>query len=450
MRIAAAIFDMDGTLIDSMPMWRAVMDWLLERHGATMTDELFASIESLALRDTCARLHDEWGLGDSGECLYEEVCAYVRNAYEHEVRLFPGAREFLDELAAAGVPMALASSTPRREVACGLAAHDLGRYFQAVVSTEDVGGRDKDFPDVYLEAARRLGADPRDTWVFEDAPFGVRTARRAGFAVCGLINDHDGRREEDVRPWCDVFVHGFGELSLALLRDCERPGRVHGAPLRALVVDGSPCPSSPALVAELAAGADWVACVDGGARACREAGVVPQAFVGDCDSAGAEDADWARAQAATCIRFPAEKYATDLALALDCARHEAERREAPLDLTLTCASGGRPDHALAVLGLLAGAGAASARIVEDGHEMRLLSPAGCATWQLGPEALGRTFSAIALEGGTRVTLEGMRWELDDFGLERLGDRGVSNVVTAPYARVTCEFGTLAAFLLWEA
>lgn len=147
------------------------------------------------------------------------------------------------------------------------------------------------------------------------------------------------------------------------------------------------------------------------------------------------------------VSFPPEKYATDLALALDCARHEAARREAPLALTLTCASGGRPDHALAVVGQLAGARCASARLVEDGFEMRIVSAEGESRWELGPGALGRTFSAIAVAPGTRVDEKGMRWELADKPMELLGDLGVSNVVTAPDASVTCRAGAVAAFLL---
>ena len=147
----------------------------------------------------------------------------------------PGVRRLLDELAAAGVPMVVASSTPVRELRCALSAHGLDGDFQDVVSTEDVGGRDKEFPDVYLEAARRLGTPVEGTWVFEDAPFGVRTSRRAGFPVVGILNEHDGRREEDIRPWADVFVHSLEEVSLPLLRDYERPAAEKGAPLRALV-----------------------------------------------------------------------------------------------------------------------------------------------------------------------------------------------------------------------
>ena len=445
MDVSGVIFDCDGTLVDSMGVWREASAWLIEESG--VGDVPFDRIESLSLRDTCAMLHDEMGAEATADELYEGVCARVREAYANDVQIMPGARAFLDELAAAGVPMVIASSTPVRELRCALAAHGLEGYFADLVSTEDVGGRDKEFPDVYLEAARRLGTPRETTWVFEDAPFGVRTARRAGFAVVGLFNDHDGRREEDVRPWCDIFAHGFAELSLALLHDYERPAAAHGAPLRALVVDGSPESSSPVLVARLADEADYVIVADGGADVCRAAGVAPDVFCGDGDSAGSEAAAWARAAARTCVSFPAEKYATDLALALDCAQHEATRRGAPLAVTLTCASGGRADHALAVVGLLAGVGAASARIVEDGYEMRVLRPEGEARWELGPEAVGRTFSAIAVAPDTRVDERGMRWELSDKPMELLGDLGVSNVVTSPEAAIVCRFGVVAAYLL---
>ena len=445
MEITGAIFDCDGTLVDSMGMWSHAFTWLCERYGVEGVP--MERVESISLRDGCALLHDEYGAGSSVGEVYEDMCAHVRDAYEHEVPLMPGAREFLDELAAAGVPMILASSTPVRELRCALAANDLAGYFVDVVSTEDVGGRDKEFPDVYLEAARRLGTPRSSTWVFEDAPFGVRTARRAGFPVVGLMNDHDGRREEDVRPWCDVFVHGYAELSLALLRDYERPARAAGEPLRALVVAGSPEPSAPGLVSLLAEGADYVVCADGGADVCRAAGVVPDVLCGDGDSASAAAAAWAASAARTLVTFPSEKYATDLALAIDCARHEASRREAPLALTVTCASGGRPDHALAVVGQLAGSGAASARIVEDGYEMRIVSEEGERAWRLGPDAAGRTFSAVAVAPGTRIDERGMRWELEDRPMGLLDDLGISNVVTSPEAEVVCRAGAVAAFLL---
>ena len=445
MDVSGAIFDCDGTLVDSMGMWTHAYEWLYDHYGSEGAP--MDVVEPMALADACRLFHDEYGMGSSGEEVYETLTAHVRDAYEREVALMPGAREFLDELSAAGIPMIVASSTPKRELWHALCAHGLDGYFMDAVSTEDVGGRDKEFPDVYLEACRRLGTPRETTWVFEDAPFGVRSARRAGFAVVGLMNDHDGRREEDVRPWCDIFCHGFAELSLSLLADFERPGVERGAALRVLVIDGSPEPSSPKLVRALADEADYVVCADGGADVCRAAGVAPDVFCGDSDSASGDTVAWARAAARTCVGFPVEKYATDLALALDCARHEAARREAPLAVTLTCASGGRPDHALAVVGLLAGAGCASARIVEDSYEMRVVSAEGESSWELGEAAVGRTFSAVAVAPGTRVDERGMRWELTDKAMGLLDDLGISNVVTSPDAQVACRAGAVAAYLL---
>lgn len=83
------------------------------------------------------------------------------------------------------------------------------------------------------------------------------------------------------------------------------------------------------------------------------AGVTPDVFCGDADTASEDSAQWARAHAKKDIRFPKDKYATDLSIAFDCAEHEARRRGVPLSLTLTCASGGRPDHFLGVIGQLA-------------------------------------------------------------------------------------------------
>lgn len=448
-----AIFDFDGTLVDSMSLWREVLWRAARRRGVdwAKTDAVafFDSHEDVSTRDVCAPVqarHPE--VWTSPEALYDDVCDEVRRAYEGEVRLLPGVRAVLGSLAQAGVRMAVASSTPSLLVRAGLAAQGIEGLFSAVVSTEDVGGRDKQFPDVYLEAARRLGVAAGRCWVFEDAPFGCASARAAGFRVCALWNDHDGRDPEALAAVSDMLAHGWAEVSLPLLDDfaVPAPAPEPARPCRVLVVDGSPCPSSPALVAALAREADYVVAADRGAMACRAAGVVPQAFVGDADSCDAPTAAWAREVALRTISFPAEKYATDLALALDAARHEAARRGAPCALTLTCASGGRPDHALAVWGLLARAADAAPRLVEDGFEARVLAPGGASCWELGPRALGRTVSVLAPVDAV-VSERGLRWELERRRLSAGSDEGVSNVVTSAGARVECSGGVACVVLV---
>ena len=105
------------------------------------------------------------------------------------------------------------------------------------------------------------------------------------------------------------------------------------------------------------------------------------------------------------------------------------------------------DHALAVFGVLAANGDLAPVLVEDAFECRVLSPRGRMSWRLGPDAEGRGFSFVALADGTVVSERGMRWELDHFRVDALRDRGISNVVVAPDAGVTCHEGILAAFLL---
>lgn len=214
-------------------------------------------------------------------------------------------------------------------------------------------------------------------------------------------------------------------------------------------MNGSPEQSSAQLVAKLADASDYVIAADRGAEVLRRANRKPDVFCGDADSATDGAARWAHGLAHTDIRFPSEKYATDLALALDCARHEAARQDARLHVTVTCASGGRPDHLLAVFGLLARSADASPHVVEDAFECHVLSPDGESAWQLGsePGAQGATFSTLALAEDTVVSEHGVKWELDQRRLAPLDDLGISNVVTSPEAEVFCHSGVLAVFLI---
>ena len=137
MAIRGAIFDCDGTLVDSMHMWSHVMIELARTHGCTSVDQSFFNrVESVTLREGCKIMHDELGIDAPVDDLYEEVCAIVRHHYSTDIPVMPGAHDFLEELAAAGVPMVIATSTPLREARVALEAHGLSRYFMDIVTTE--------------------------------------------------------------------------------------------------------------------------------------------------------------------------------------------------------------------------------------------------------------------------------------------------------------------------
>lgn len=220
--ISGAIFDCDGTLVDSMPMWYGAFDHLLEAHDVTAPAGFKERVEPMTIPDACALIHAELGIGESPQALVDELEAHVAHEYATSIREIPGAHAFVESLAAAGIPMIVATSTTSRLVRDALAVHGLLGFFADVICTAEVrDGRDKDCPDVYLEALERLGTPLAETWVFEDAPFGVQTARRAGFHVGAIYNEGDGRDEGFVRAWADVFSRGYTSLSLDVIRSFD-------------------------------------------------------------------------------------------------------------------------------------------------------------------------------------------------------------------------------------
>ncbi len=447
MPIRGIIFDFDGTLLDSMGYWANASYQIMTENGVADPEAAFAVSEKHPLFDACQIWHDRFGARQQGPQMFERISAVMKDNYAHRIKPYPGERDFLDSLRAAGVRLCVATSSVPAAVREALAANDLDGYFDFVLGTDEVG-RGKEFPDVYLEASRRLGTSTEDTWVFEDAPFGLRAAKRAGFHTVCIFNGRDGRDEGLCRAWSDIFSHEYIGMTLDLLQDyADAPDDAAGV-LNVIVVDGSPEPSSSKLVAHLAGRADYVVVADRGAEVLHEAGVIPDVYCGDADSVSTEAHEWALAAATRHIGYPSEKYATDLAIAIDCAKHEAARQGRGLALTLTCASGGRTDHALAVLGQLARNADAAPREVEDDFECRILSPCdgGCQSWALGETAVGKTLSVIAVAPGSVVSEVGMQWNLDQASLPLLDDTGVSNVVKAPDAKVTAHAGAVAVFL----
>lgn len=454
MQVTGAIFDCDGTLVDSMCVWHNVFSAVLPKYGKTVDPDIFDRVEAVSLIGGCQICVDELALPVTAETLYEEFCAYATDQYQHHVSIIPGAKEFLQELYDAGIPLAVASSTPVREVRAALAAQGIEHLFKTVVSTEDVGGVDKVEPDVYLEALRRLGTDKVTTWVFEDAPFGAQTAQKAGFPVVALYNDHDGRDPVFMREHSNIFAHTYGELSLLRLCDYERPltsAPSGEKPLEVLVVGGSPEAVSKTTLSTCVQSADYLIAVDHGADACRAASVVPQLALGDFDSASAETLSWLKEQQVPCMKFNADKYDTDLALALKSAEYEAIRRNSKLSLTVVSTSGGHLDHQLVVLGLLAAwakTGKAKVRVVENDFEMRFLVADQIDSWQLNASATGKKISLVALSEECEVSESGMRWNLNHEKFTLLGDDGISNIVEAGEAWVKCEKGCLLV-QLWN-
>lgn len=208
---------------------------------------------------------------------------------------------------------------------------------------------------------------------------------------------------------------------------------------KVLVVCGSPEVASPELLCHLAGECDHVVAVDRGLDALLGAGLGCDVNVGDADTVS--DAGRALVDAAEAFeveRHDPYKDYTDLALALDAVR----RRWQGAEVVATCATGGRPDMALSVLGLLAGYADAPVWIEEDEVTARILHQDE--TWTI-EGAEGKTFSIIAISPNTEVSEHGLEWELDHSPLALLADTGISNIVRST-AEIEVHTGTAIAYL----
>lgn len=211
---------------------------------------------------------------------------------------------------------------------------------------------------------------------------------------------------------------------------------------KVLVVCGSPVVASADLLRRLAKECDYVVAVDRGLDALLSAGLGCDVYVGDADTVS--DAGRALVDAATDFeveRHDPYKDYTDLALALDSVR----RRWPGAEVVATCVTGGRPDMALSVLGLLAGYKGAPVWIAEDEITARILH--GGESWAI-EGAEGKTFSIIAIAPNTEVSEHGLEWELDHSPLGLLADTGISNIVRST-AKIEVHTGTAIAYLLHQ-
>lgn len=211
---------------------------------------------------------------------------------------------------------------------------------------------------------------------------------------------------------------------------------------KVLVVCGSPVVASSELLRQLAGECDHIVAVDCGLDALLSAGLGCDVYVGDADTVS----DAGRALVDAAKDFEVERHNpykdyTDLALALDTIR----RRWPGAELYTTCATGGRPDMALSVLGLLAAYTDAPVWICEDETTVRILHAGE--SWTI-EDATGKTFSIIAIAPNTVISEHGLEWELDHSPLGLLADTGVSNIVRST-ARIEVHQGVAIGFLLHQ-
>lgn len=209
--IEAVLFDLDGTLVDSMWMWPQIDKEFLNDRGFEVPEGLKADIDGLSMSEDAVYFKKRFNMPDSEDELIDIWNNMALHHYEEDVRLQPGAEEFLYFLRRKGIRMAVVTSNSRVLCEAALRANDVEDYFGAIVTSEDVSHGKPD-PEGYLTAANMLGATPHDCIVFEDLPAGLTAAHEAGMTPIAFDDDYSRAYLDEKQALCHLIISDYREL----------------------------------------------------------------------------------------------------------------------------------------------------------------------------------------------------------------------------------------------
>ena len=207
----AFIFDLDGTLLDSMGMWATFGSEYLKTKGISdIPENLREVLTPLSLLEAADYFRGQFGIPMSAMEICEEINAMLAHKYQHEIELKQDALEFLQ--VNADCKMCIATATDRCLVEYALERLGIAPYFEFVITSAEVGNS-KQNPDIFLQAASRLGVDVCDCIVFEDALHAMKSATAAGFYVVGIYEQEFETDLEEIKKTAHSFVHSLKEFS---------------------------------------------------------------------------------------------------------------------------------------------------------------------------------------------------------------------------------------------
>ncbi len=207
--IDAVVFDLDGLLLDSEQFWDTVREQYVHDRGGRWHERAQRDMMGMSSTEWSRYVHGELGVPDPPEEIVREILGRMMDRYREHLPVIPGAREAVERLAARW-PLGLASSSNRELIDLALELLGVPNLFEVTVSSEEVD-RGKPAPDVYLEAASRLGVESTRAAAIEDSHNGIRAARAAGMRVIAIPNPHFPPDEEALAQ-ADVVLRSLEEL----------------------------------------------------------------------------------------------------------------------------------------------------------------------------------------------------------------------------------------------
>lgn len=221
-KIRAVIFDADGTLVDSMPMWNSITYEYAALKGVYAPPGLSKTLNAMCLEQCAAYYRDVLGVPGTLSAITAEIVEMAREKYRTAVPEIPGAAEFAAALRARGIHTAVATASDLKTLWPALERLSIAPGIEAAESCTTVG-KSKESPDIYLKCAVDFGASPAECVVFEDALYAVRTAKKAGFSVVGVLDPAQTAEERaEFLALCDRCISDYTALLGELLPPEDR------------------------------------------------------------------------------------------------------------------------------------------------------------------------------------------------------------------------------------
>lgn len=206
--IKAVIFDLDGSLVDSMWMWRAIDIEYLGRFGIPLPEDLQSRIEGMSFSETAVYFKEHFPIPDSIDQIKEDWNRMAWDKYANEVPLKPGIPEFLERCREEGIKLGIATSNSRQLVENIAKVHNLRNYFSCIMTGCDVA-HGKPSPDIYLAAAEGLDCPPSKCLVFEDIIPGIQAGKAAGMRVCAVEDAYSVNDRERKKALADYYISDY-------------------------------------------------------------------------------------------------------------------------------------------------------------------------------------------------------------------------------------------------
>lgn len=212
-KIDAVIFDLDGSLVDSMWMWEQIDVEYLGRFGIPLPENLQSVIEGMSFTETACYFKEHFPIPDPVEKIKNDWNEMAWDKYRNEVPLKKGVEPFLDYCLNRKIKLGIATSNSRELVENIASVHGLDNYFSCIMTGSDVK-KGKPSPDIYLEVAKELKVKPSNCLVFEDIVPGILAGKAAGMKVCAVDDAYSADRREEKKELADYYIEDFTELEL--------------------------------------------------------------------------------------------------------------------------------------------------------------------------------------------------------------------------------------------